>query len=349
MPYKGCHKARIECTISSINPPFSKEKLKDIEYTSMRQEKTATVRDPAYHAQRNLSTPNLSPQLLMDNKTSFYHEMIPIDTVIMRTGLQVGECYLGNGVFEEYPVLASSGVMTAPSVKGDHEFQIPLHAASFAISRQQNWETENDCIKVSQSSFPSLDRRERWWDQAVLRRLLETNMALLDGQTLVAQELAMLGCIDADIALTNLESASRNVLCDSKRFLEFAKVLIDGQDDRTKAVIVDPESLAANAFVPQVHTPVDSGRLSYGSVASFTSSLICQSPWQGIQSEDTQVPLILSIANCYSCLVGSYHMILTYLLHELMAVTISEQRSQSSTFSGLAAAQVQRPDRDSRL
>lgn len=187
----------------------------------------------------------------------------------------------------------------------------------------------------------------------------------------------MLGNMDANVALNNLESASRNVLRYSQQFLEVVRVFVDGGLATTATVF--PGSMAVNPFVPQIHTPVNSRRPSYvqqtpGSaiepmmvsgeatmapqispVASFTSSSSGQSSWQGTQFKDVQVSLILATINCYTCLVGSYHIILSYLLHELMAVVTPEQQSQSSpTFSGFAAAfaataHIQQPDRDSQL
>lgn len=202
-------------------------------------------------------------------------------------------------------------------------------------------------------------------------------MHLLDCQSLVAQELTMLGNMDANVALNNLESASRNVLRYSQQFLEVVRVFVDG-GLATMATVL-PGSTAVNPFIPQIHTPVNSRRPSYvqqtpGSaiepilvsggdatmapqispVASFTTSS-GQSSWQGTPFEDVQVSLILATMNCYTCLVGSYHIILSYLLHELMAVVTPEQQSQSSpTFTGFAAAfaataQIQQPDRDSQL
>jgi hypothetical protein len=227
-------------------------------------------------------------------------------------------------------------------------------------------------------AFTCLDDREQWWDQENLRRLLDMNMHLLDCQSLVAQELTMLGNMDANVALNNLESASRNVLRYSQQFLEVVRVFVDG-GLATMATVL-PGSMAVNPFVPQIHTPVNSRRPSYvqqtpsstiepmlasgadtamapqiSPVTSFTSTSSGQSSWQGTPFEDVQVSLILATINCYTCLVGSYHIILSYLLHELMAVVTPEQQNQSSpTFTGFAAAfaataHIQQPDRDSQL
>lgn len=185
--------------------------------------------------------------------------------------------------------------------------------------------------------------------------------------------------MDANIALNNLESASRNVLRYSQQFLEVVRVFVDGGLVTTATVFPGSMAVNVNPFVPQIHTPVNSRRPSYvqqtpssaiepilvsggeatlapqiSPVASFSSSS-GQSSWQGTQFEDVQVSLILATINCYTCLVGSYHIILSYLLHELMAVVTPEQPSQSSpTFSGFAAAfaataHIQQPDRDSQL
>lgn len=229
-------------------------------------------------------------------------------------------------------------------------------------------------------AFPCLDDREHWWDQENLRRLLDMNIYLLDCQSLVTQELTMLGNMHANVALANLESASRNVLRYSQQFLEVVKVFVDGGLATISTVF--PGSMAVNPFVPQVNTPVNSRRPSYvqqtsatttiepmlvsggeaaavppqiSPVAPFTSSSSVQSHWQRTQFEDVQVSLILATINCYTCLVGSYHIILSYLLQELMAVTTPEPQSQSSpTFSGFGAAfaataQIPQPDRDSQL
>lgn len=230
------------------------------------------------------------------------------------------------------------------------------------------------------TAFPCLDDREQWWDQENLRRLLDMNMHLLDCQSLVAQELTMLGNMDANVALNNLESASRNVLRYSQQFLEVVRVFVDGGLATMATATVLPGSMAVNPFVPQIHTPVNSRRPSYvqqtpsstiepmlasgadaamapqiSPVTSFTSTSSGQSSWHGTPFEDVQVSLILATINCYTCLAGSYHIILSYLLHELMAVVTPEQQSQSSpTFTGFAAAfaataQIQQPDRDSQL
>lgn len=204
------------------------------------------------------------------------------------------------------------------------------------------------------------------------------NMHLLDCQSLVAQELTMLGNMDANVALKNLDSASRSILRYSQQFLEVVRVFVEG-GPATMATVI-PASMAINPFVPQIQTPVNSRRPSYvqrtpGSaiepilvsedaamacqvnpVASFTSASSGHSSWQGTQFEDVQVSLILATINCYTCLVGSYHIILSYLLHELMAVVAPEQQQNQSspTFTGFAAAfapttRIQQPDRDSHL
>lgn len=227
------------------------------------------------------------------------------------------------------------------------------------------------------TAFPCLDDREQWWDQENLRRLLYMNMHLLDCQSLIAQELTMLGNMNANVALNNLNSASQIVLRYSQQFLEVVRVLVDGGLPIMATVL--PGSMALNPFIPQIHTPVNSRRPSYvqqtpGSatepmmvsggdasmppqvspIASFTTSS-GQSPRQEALFEDVQVSLILATINCYTCLVGSYHIILSYLLHELMAAETPEQQSQSSpTFTGFAAAfaataQIQLHDRDSQL
>ncbi|KAF3396658.1 hypothetical protein DPV78_007504 [Talaromyces pinophilus] len=383
MPCKRCRKARIACTISSMDRPVSKKKSKDRVLAITRPEKTATMRHPPHRTQGESSPPGVPDQLPMDNTVGFYHEGVPDGMVMMGPGLQPEECYLVNSGFEDYPVPVFSGLITPPSMENEHEHQVPLQATSFAMARQQDWTPESDCSKVSDGyefddPFPCLDDREQWWDQENLRRLLDMNMHLLDCQSLVAQELTMLGNMDANVALNNLESASRNVLRYSQQFLEVVRVFVDG-GLATMATVL-PGSMAVNPFVPQIHTPVNSRRPSYvqqtpsstiepmlasgadtamapqiSPVTSFTSTSSGQSSWQGTPFEDVQVSLILATINCYTCLVGSYHIILSYLLHELMAVVTPEQQNQSSpTFTGFAAAfaataHIQQPDRDSQL
>jgi hypothetical protein len=181
----------------------------------------------------------------------------------------------------------------------------------------------------------------------------------------------MLGNMDANVALNNLESASQNVLRYSQQFLDVVKVFIHG--DFTHI----PGSMP---FISQIPTPNPSRRPSHvqltaatvepamiqggdGSIpprispitTAHTSSSPPQSLWQGSQFEDVQVSLILATINCYTCLVGSYHIILSYLLHELMAVATPEHHPHSSpTFTGFAAAfaatsQVPPADRNSQL
>ncbi|EED20603.1 hypothetical protein TSTA_038140 [Talaromyces stipitatus ATCC 10500] len=382
MPCKRCRKARIACTISSMDRPVSKKKTKDRVLAITKPEKTTTGRHP--QGTQEISSPlDVSDQLPVDNTAGFYPEAIPREISMIGTGLQSEDCYLVNSGFEEYQVPVFSGLITPPSMDNEQERQIPLQTTSFPAARQQDWTPESDCSKGAEGyefddPFPCLDDREQWWDQENLRRLLDMNMHLLDCQSLVAQELAMLGNMHANVALTNLESASRNVLRYSQQFLEVVNVFVDG--GLVPMATVFPRSMAVNAFAPHIHTPVNSRRPSYVQqtptstiepilvpgaeaaippqitpLASFTLPSSGQPSWQGTQFEDVQVSLILATINCYTCLIGSYHIILSYLLHELMAVVTPEQQSQSSsTFPDFATpfavtAHVQQPDRDSQL
>lgn len=189
----------------------------------------------------------------------------------------------------------------------------------------------------------------------------------------------MLGNMDAHVALNNLELTSQNVLRYSQQFLDVVKLFVEGGYP-TMATVSMAGPMAANTFISRIQTPAQSRRPSHNQqttastvdstlgpgskasvpsqispVATYTSSFSSQSSWQGGQFEDVQVSLILATINCYTCLVGSYHIVLSYLLHELMAVTTPEQNQQTSpTISGFAAAfaataHVQQPDRDAQL
>lgn len=207
--------------------------------------------------------------------------------------------------------------------------------------------------------IPCLDNKEQLWDQENLRRLLDMNLQLLNCQSWVAQELTMLGTRDATVAFNKLESAASDVLRYSGQFLQVVDFFING---KLPSTTVATNALIGDPFVSQVPTPFSSRRPSYvqqtGASAvelttahvirggcitipsenmfapSYVSSPPCQSMWMGTPFEDVRVSLILAAINCYSCLAGSYHIIFSYLIHELLALHSPEGQSQSSpTFS----------------
>ncbi|OKL57286.1 hypothetical protein UA08_07564 [Talaromyces atroroseus] len=388
MPCKRCRKARMNCTISSMDRPISKKKSKDRVGPITKLDKTAAA-GKRYPQGDNGKSPGLdvSEQSPLDTTAAgFYGDAVTEGFNMMGVPKFVSEivppeeCYPASSGFEEYPAPIFSGLVTPPSMESEREHQLSLETTSFMVPQHQNWtpisvmtqERFHRGLTITiTAAFPCLDDRKQWWDQENLRRLLDVNMHLLDCQGLVSQELAMLGNMDANVALNNLESASQNVMRYSQQFLDVVKVFIH----RDFASI--PVSMA---FVSQMPTPNQSRRPSHVQVTTSTvepalvqggdaslppqigpvtaahvSSSPTQSPWQGSQFEDVQVSLILATINCYTCLVGSYHIILSYLLHELMAITTPEQHPQSSpTFTGFAAAfaatsHIPSADRNSQL
>ncbi|KAH8697991.1 hypothetical protein BGW36DRAFT_407885 [Talaromyces proteolyticus] len=132
---------------------------------------------------------------------------------------------------------------------------------------------------------PCLDDQEQHWDGEELRRLLDMNVHLLNCQQIVSQKLIMLDKMFPTIAVNNLETALQSLLDYSQQFLEVVTFSILREITfTTNGATSRPETV----FVSQA--------------------------WF-----DIHISLVLAIINCYACLMGSYHLIFSYLLKELIA------------------------------
>jgi hypothetical protein len=200
--------------------------------------------------------------------------------------------------------------------------------------------------------FPCLDNREQHWDQENLRRLLDMNMYLLDCQHSVSQKLLMLGNMSPTIAVHNLQTALQSVLEYSRQFIQTVKLCSQGE----AADFQDATSITANGMTVPLPIPSQSRRPSCLQTGGET---VLSQPEvvfpQGSQTytrqgrfDDVQISLILAIINCYTCLVGSYHIIFSYLLQELMASSPFAPQP-SPIFPSFAYATDSEPNRELHL
>jgi hypothetical protein len=209
-------------------------------------------------------------------------------------------------------------------------------------------------ILTTAQGFPCLDNREQHWDQGNLRRLLDMNMYLLDCQHSVSQKLLMLGNMTPTIAVHNLQTALQSVLAYSHQFIETVKLCSQGETADPAGCQV-ATSIAANGMIVQLPTPSQSRRPScLGETGLGQAETLATAP-QGSQTyprqggfEDVQISLILAIINCYTCLVGSYHIIFSYLLQELMASSPFSPQP-SPIFPSYAYATDSEPNRELHL
>lgn len=178
---------------------------------------------------------------------------------------------------------------------------------------------------IRSQGFPCLDNREQHWDQENLRRLLDMNMYLLDCQHSVSQKLLMLGNMSPTIAVHNLQTALQSVLAYSHQFLETVKLCSQGEAAGALSCQA-ATSMAANGMIVPLPTPNQSRRPSCLPAGVETGLGQPEPLPQGSPTyarsgrfDDVQISLTLAIINCYTCLVGSYHIIFSYLLQELMA------------------------------
>lgn len=145
MPCKRCRKARMACTISSMDRPVSKKKSKDRVLTITRPEKTTSGQQQTQRAQGKSPHLDVSQHSPIDPQASFYGEAMSEGfniiggTGIVSDSVQPEECYTSNSGFEEYPGPAFSGLITPPSMDSEREHQMPLQTASFMVSQQQDW------------------------------------------------------------------------------------------------------------------------------------------------------------------------------------------------------------------
>ncbi|CRG86816.1 hypothetical protein PISL3812_03828 [Talaromyces islandicus] len=280
-----------------------------------------TKTPPMQQMSGRLSPPELSQPYPADIAIAYQNKMMSAG-VGMPTVSQMNpdglpdDCLTANGSFDGYTVPIFSGLVTPPSMESE-PVPIPFmpHDQEWTppMSDSQGFDYEE--------RFPCLDNREQHWDQENLRRLLDMNMYLLDCQRSVSQKLLMLGNMSPTIAVHNLQTALQSVLAYSHQFLEVV-ACIQGETANPAACQV-AASMTANGMIVPLPTPSQSRRPSCLPTGVETGlgqpeTLAPQGNQTG-RFEDVQISLILAIINCYTCLVGSYHIIFSYLLQELMA------------------------------
>lgn len=178
------------------------------------------------------------------------------------------------------------------------------------------------------------------------------NMHLLDCQQSVSQKLLMLGNMSPTVAVHNLQTALQSVLTYSHQFIQTVELCSQGETADFHAAT----SIAANGMIVPLPTPSQSRRpscLQSGGEAGLgqPEGLAPQgSPTYSRQGrfDDVQISLVLAIINCYTCLVGSYHIIFSYLLQELMASSPFAPQP-SPIFPSYAYATDSEPNRELHL
>jgi hypothetical protein len=366
MPCKRCRKAHMNCTISSMDRSSSKKpKEKLLAASKVDKAKTPPKKMPGRPSPSELSQQySADISLAFQNKVMATGVGITTPSQMNLDGLPE-DCFTANGSFDGYTVPVFSGLITPPSMEGEPvpmSFMPHDQGWTSPLSDSQGLDYEEsrfyllDIFHTQDADniqgFPCLDNREQHWDQENLRRLLDMNMYLLDCQHSVSQKLLMLGNMSPTIAVHNLQTALQSVLEYSRQFLQTVKLCSQGEAADFQAAT----SITTNGMIMPLPTPSQSRRPSCLQIGGETGlgqpeAVVPQGSQTYTQQgrfDDVQISLILAIINCYACLVGSYHIIFSYLLQELMASSPFAPQP-SPIFPSFAYATDSEPNRELHL
>ena len=143
MPCKRCRKARIACTISSMDRPVKKSKERILAIVGPEK----TNKHLSHRTHGKSSPPGVFEQPSMNNTVGFDHEGIPNGMTSMEPGFKSEDCHLVNGSFDDYSIPFFSGLITPPSAENEHEHSVPLKTPSCVMPQQQDWATGSDSRK----------------------------------------------------------------------------------------------------------------------------------------------------------------------------------------------------------
>ncbi|KAH8691312.1 hypothetical protein BGW36DRAFT_400618 [Talaromyces proteolyticus] len=355
MPCKRCRKARMACTISSMDRSVSKRPKEKVVTPS---KVSKTTKESPKHVQGKSPSLNF-PEQTPEEAAIAYHNKMMAGGFALTTpshmnpdSLHPEDCFATNASFDSYTVPIFSGLITPPSMDSERG-QLPLQLSTY-LPQNQDWASLSDSQGVEyEDKFPCLDDREQHWDRENLRRLLETNTHLLDCQQMISQKLIMLGNMSPSIAVNNLETALQSVLGYSQQFLEVVKFSVPGDLPELSCHLSN--TVPATSMALSLPTPSESRRSSFFQAATGCEMALAQpealpqqiNPTYIRQGrfDDVHTSLILAIVNCYTCLAGSYHLIFTYLLQELMA----SSPQPSPIFPNFGFATESEPNRDLQL
>lgn len=191
-------------------------------------------------------------------------------------------------------------------------------------------------------------------EQMYCRSLLDLNIHFLDCQQSLSQGLAMPGsstpATPMEISMTSLDYAVRTVLACSERFMNAVRSLGNDHPFEISVQCLASSDISARvALLGQPEMQLSAGIIS-GSPSEWQPGLL--PPVEPSSSSfkrprrwaDMDAPTVIAALSCYTCLIGMYHLVLSYILQEVIVPSPLETRSTPAVRHPLAHSdRVQEP------
>lgn len=351
MPCRRCRKANICCTISTSAPTSRKVKQKlamatkqseddcsdprnehqEISSSSVTvsQDSRSSVDTPRKQIDQELdNVPALDHQgAVMDRQQGHlktepfndeYYSVNDFDVEMSNMPLQEGQLAISNMAIQAEQWSIEKLQFNARSV-GTRSGPLKL-----AIVLESFIADEHSELPYDSESVPSPN-----WEHMYCRSLLDLNIQFLDCERRLSQGFVMPGCsttlvTSMECNLTSLDYAVQTVIACSERFMNAVRV--SGSDDQFDASITG----FTMSNPPEIQLPA--GIFSISSSESRPGLL----PQAGqlpsscyrrpTRWADMDAPAVIAALSCYTCLIGMYHLVLSYILQEVTVPSPLETR-----------------------